>query len=363
MKIEWAVPDIGETEKKAVAGLFDINWLSQGPKVKEFETKMSEFFQRKYALAVNNGTAALDIALKLLDIKQGDEVILPAMSYIATGSMVLNRGAKPVFADIDRERFTISVDSVINAITEKTKILLTMDYGGNPCDYDELEEICKKKNIFLLVDAAQSLGGIYKNKPLGSFGGMATMSFHSAKVMTTVEGGMIMTDNPDYAEKIRILRNQGEDTKVKYRHIMVGFNARMTDMQAAIGLEQYKKLKSYIEKRAKIADYFIKEFSKSEKIKTIKIHPGGKMAFFLFPILVENRDEINKKINSAGIDTRLCYHYPMYKHPAFEKYADNYCPNAEWVSDRVINLPIHNCLSDTEIEYICDKVVGIIENN
>lgn len=361
MKIEWAVPDIGPDEKNAVSALFDINWLSQGPKVKEFENKMSNFFQRKYAFALNNGTTALDIALKLLDIKNNDEVILPAMSYIATGSMVLNRGAKPVFADIDKEKFTVSVDSVTKLITDKTKVLMTMDYGGNPCDYDELEGICSKKNIFLLVDAAQSLGGTYNGRALGSFGGLATMSFHSAKVMTTVEGGMIMTDNPDYAEKIKILRNQGEDTKIKYRHIMVGFNARMTDMQAAIGIEQYKKVNGYIEKRARIADYFIKEFSKCGKIKTIKINPKGKMAFFLFPILVENRDEINKKINAAGIDTRLCYHYPMYKHPAFKEYSNNFCENAEWVADRVINLPIHNCLTDSEIEYITEKVLNIVK--
>jgi len=360
-KIPWAIPDIGEDEFNEVKKLFDINWLSMGPQTAKFEEAMKAYVNRKYALAVNNGTTALDIAFKVLGIKPGDEIILPAMTYIATGSMVLNQGAVPVYADIDRYTFTIMLEAIEKCITSKTKAVLTMDYGGNSCDYDIIEKICRKHGLYLIVDAAQSLGGYYKNKPLGSFGDIATMSFHSAKVMTTIEGGMIFTDNDNYAEKIMIMRNQGEDPREKYKHIMLGYNARLTDMQAAIGLAQFSKIKKYLTRRAEIAQKYIKAFSQTGKIQTIKIEKDNKMAWFLFPILVENRDEIDKKINEFGVDTRRCYHLPLYKHPMFSEYSDAYCENAEYISARVINLPIFPKLTDKNIDFIIEAVANAIK--
>jgi len=356
MKIPWAIPDIGAAEKAAVAELFDINWLSQGPKVKEFETKLAGYFGRRHSVAVSNGTVALDLALKVLGIGAGDEVILPAMTYIATGSMVLNQGAVPVFADIDRETMTMSAAAVKAVLTDKTKAVMTMDYGGNACRYDELEEICRGRNIPILVDAAQSLAGTYAGSPLGSYGAIATVSFHSAKLMTTVEGGMIVTDNEDYARQLRILRNQGEDPEEKYKHIVLGFNARLTDMQAAIGLVQFAKLEQYAARRRQIAEKYNAAFAKIDEITTIKVTPGGTMGWFLFPIIVEARDAVDGRINASGVDTRLCYHLPLYRQPLFAEYSDNYCENAEWVSARVINLPIYAGLTDAEVDYIIENV-------
>jgi len=186
------------------------------------------------------------------------------------------------------------------------------------------------------------------------------MSFHSAKVMTTVEGGMIFTDNEEYYEKIKIMRNQGEDPKEKYSHIMLGFNARMTDIQAAIGLVQFSKINSFLEKRRKIAEKYNKAFSAVKEITLIKETAFNKMAYFLYPIVVDNRDLINKKINEAGIDTRLCYHIPMYKHKMFKEYNNLFCENAEYISSRVINLPIHNCMTDEQVEYIIDSIREIL---
>ena len=183
------------------------------------------------------------------------------------------------------------------------------------------------------------------------------MSFHSAKLMTTVEGGMIFTDSDEHARVCRILRNQGEDPQEKYKHIMLGYNARMMDLQAAIGLVQFAKLPGYIRRRREIAARYREVFARNPKITLITVRPEDAMAWFLYPVLVENRDAVNRAINAAGIDTRFCYHLPLYRQPLFAAYAAGaHCPNAEWVGDRVINLPVYSGLSDDEVTYIVQTV-------
>ena len=222
MTVPWAKPDIGEEELKEVVDSFRAEWLSMGPKVKKLEQAFSSFLDVPYAVAVSNGTVALDLALKAIGIGPGDEVIVPAMTYFATASAVSYQHAIPVFVDIENVTFNLSPQRIEEAITRKTKAIIFIDYGGNPADYDEIAAIGEKHSIPVLQDAAQSLGALYKGKKAGAQAKIATISFHMAKVMTSVEGGMVFTYDKSLRDDLLIRRNQGEAIGKKYSHVALG---------------------------------------------------------------------------------------------------------------------------------------------
>jgi len=245
-KIPFAVPNIGEEEESEVAETVRSTWLTMGPRVKGFEDQVASYVGAKHAIAVSSGTAELDVALKVLGIRPGDEVILPAFTYIATANAVLYQHAVPVFADIDRHTFNIDPEDVAGRITPRTRCIISIDYGGQSADYDALKKIADKEGIYLLQDGAHSIGAEYKGKRLCNFGAINTISFHAAKVVTSVEGGMVVTDDDNFARAARIIRNQGEDPKHKYHHVLLGHNYRMTDLHAAVGLKQFARLSDLI---------------------------------------------------------------------------------------------------------------------
>ncbi|NQT46518.1 MAG: DegT/DnrJ/EryC1/StrS family aminotransferase, partial [Candidatus Omnitrophica bacterium] len=227
-KIPWADPWLDKCEVAAINAVLESRWLGMGARVAEFEDKMHQYIGVKHALAVSNGTVALDLALKVLGVGPGDEVIIPAMTYVATAHAVLYQHARPVFADIELKTFNIEPASVERLITKKTKCIVYIDYGGNPADSVGLQEISERYAIPLLQDGAQSLGGGYNGNRLCKQGTISTTSFHIAKLMTTIEGGMIFTDDEKIAQDLRMMRNQGEDPQRKYIHRVLGTNARMT---------------------------------------------------------------------------------------------------------------------------------------
>ena len=348
IKIPWMQPDIGDDELKEVADSIKAGWLTSGSKVNKFENVLAEYLDVPYAIAVSNGTDALDLALKTVGIKAGDEVILPALTYIATASAVSYQNAIPVFVDIERESFNIDPLKIRGAITNKTKAIIYIDYGGNPAAYDEIKKIAEEFKIVVIQDAAQSLGGIYKGRPLGSQAEISTTSFHMAKVMTTVEGGMIFTHNKKWCEELHIRRNQGESGRKKYEHVLLGTNARMTDLQAGIGLAQFQKLQKMIEGRRQVAETYNSIFAAHHDKITLPqiIHPKSKVVYFLYPILIQNRDDIARTLlQKYGIDTRIAYPVPIYKQPMYEtgdlKYIKMECPVAEEVTKMILNLPIY----------------------
>ena len=254
--IPWAKPDIGIEEFKQIQSSFKSNWLTQGPKVKEFEKKMANFCNSKYGIAVSNGTSALDIAYKTLKIKEGDEVILPALSYFSTASMITYQKAIPVFVDIKQNNFNLDPQKIQQAISKRTKAIAFIDYGGNPSQLNEILNIGKKYNIKVLQDGAQSLGALYKGKPMGANTPISTMSFHMAKILSTVEGGMIFTNNKKFKNEIVMRRSHGEKKPGDYKHNILGYNARMTDLQAGIGLAQLDKLNFFVKKRQEVAKLY-----------------------------------------------------------------------------------------------------------
>jgi len=354
MHIPWAMPYIGKEELDEVVDTIKSTWVTMGPKVKRFESEIAGYIGVKHGIAVNSGTAALDVALKMIDIQPGDEVIIPAMTYIATANAVLYQHAKPVLADIAPDTYNIDPEDVSKKITNKTKCIMPIDYGGQGADYDVLMRIAEEHNVHLVVDGAQSIGGEYKGRRLCSFGEISTTSFHAAKIMTSIEGGMVFTNDDELADWARIIRNQGEDPKQKYYHTFLGHNYRMTDLHAAIGLAQFRRLDDIVKKRASIAEYYSKNLQEyADVIKLPYVAPHNKHAWFLYPILVNNCDEVQIYLHSNGIDTRRSWPLPIHKQPIYRDVFDNASyPVAEEVSKHILNLPMYYAMSQEEQDYV-----------
>jgi perosamine synthetase len=364
MKVPWADPWLGRAEKRALMKVFDSTWLSMGSKTEELEERLKRYTGAGHAVAVSNGSIALDLALKVLGVGPGDEVIAPAITYVATINAILWQYAIPVFADIELDTYNISPCSAQKLISPRTKCIVYIDYGGNPADYAGLKRISDKHKIPLLHDGAQSLGGRLNGEMLCRQGAICTTSFHIAKLITTVEGGMIFSGNRRIADKLRMMRNQGEDPRGKYRHLVLGTNARMTDLQAAIGIEQIKKIGVILKKREAIANSYCRAFKNNRKIKLPLVRQGGRNSWFFAPILVEGRDRVLRKLNKRGISTRIAYPVPVYDQPFFRAYRDKNqrysCPNAEWMARRVINLPIFHHMKKNELAYVVDNVLKAV---
>lgn len=362
--IPWSQPEINEEEFNQVIDSFKSGWLTMGPKVEKFEQAMAEHLNVPYAVAVTNGTVAIDIGLKILGVGYGDEVIVPTMSYIATAAAVSYQHAVPVFVDIEPKSYNLDPLKIESAISPKTKGIIYIDYGGNPADYEGLKAAAEKHGLFLLQDAAQSLGAVYKGAPLGAQTMLSTMSFHMAKVMTTVEGGMIFTHNQDCAKEARIRRNQGESGK--YLHSHLGTNARMTDISAAVGLAQFEKLGYMLQERKRVADTYNSFFENHTGIKVMKCnYPQSAQAYFFYPILVEDRDDLALELRSKGIDTRIAYPMPIYEQEVYSKnklpYRATPCPIAKEFTAKVLNLPIFPSLKDEQVVHIAEAVLRFIE--
>ncbi|MFC1807239.1 DegT/DnrJ/EryC1/StrS family aminotransferase [Candidatus Omnitrophota bacterium] len=364
-KIPWSYPEIRGEELNEVLDSFRADWLTMGPKVAKFEHAMAQYLQVPYAVAVSNGTAALDLALKALGIGPGDEIIVPALTYIATPAAVSYQSAIPVFVDIEPQSFNLDPKKVESAIGPKTKAIIFIDYGGNPADIKQLQSLAQRHGLILLQDAAQSLGGIYAGRPLGAQTMISTMSFHMAKVMTTVEGGMIFTHDADIAKELKIRRNQGESGK--YLHSHLGTNARMTDLAAAIGLAQVKKLLWMLEERQRVAQRYNSHFSSCDEIEVIRCQrPDSRNAYFFYPILVENRDAVAEHLKTKGIDTRIAYPMPVYEQGLYRSGRTlcriTGCSVAKRFTSRVINLPIYPSLLDEQVDWIAAEVLNALSN-
>ena len=357
IKINWAEPNIGLEEKKFVIDCFKQNRFTQGKKVNLFEREMSKFVGSKYSLAVSNGTVALDLAYKAINLKPGNEVIMPAITYISTATAVSYQGAIPVFVDVDRKTNCIKSDEIVKAITKKTKAISFIDYGGYPSDYKKITQISKKYKIPIILDAAQSLGGKYGGKSLGSGGLISTMSFHLAKIITTIEGGMLFTNNKKIYDNLIIRRNIGEPKNKKYNHLILGTNARMTDLQAGIGLAQVKKLKSIVKARNKVASQYNQLFKNLKKVILFDYNKHHLNSYFFYPILINDRNKIAKYLlDKFGIDTRIAYPLPVYDQPIFKKKICKSrhlkCPNAKFISKKILNLPIFPQMKKSQILYV-----------
>jgi perosamine synthetase len=358
--IPIAKPLIGEEEINTVDKILKSGMLAHGNEVEEFEKEFTKYIGTKYATATSSGTSALDIALKSLNIMEGDEIITTPFTFIATANSILYQNAKPIFADIDEKTFNLNPDDVLEKITNKTKAIIVVHLYGHPVDIEAFKEIAEDHNLYLIEDACQAHGAEYKNQKVGSFGDVAVFSFYPTKNMTTGEGGMIMTNNKEIKRKAEILRNHGQ-TK-KYLHEELGHNMRMTNIAAAIGKVQLKKLDEFNNKRVSNAEKLTNIIKNINGLTPPYVGKVIKHVFHQYVIKVDNfgmsRDELKQYLENKGIGAAVHYPIPIHHQPLYQKlgYSKNICPISVEVAKKVLSLPVHPALSEKELIYITNAL-------
>jgi len=356
---------IDEKDIESVVNTLKGEYLTTGPKVKEFEDKICKYVNARYGIAVNSATSALDIAVQSLELSEGSEIITTAFTFAATSNSILYNNCKPVFADILRDTYNIDPEDIKRKINEKSKAIICVDYAGHPCELDELKQIAKEHNLILIEDASHSLGAEYKNQKVGSIADITIFSFHPVKPITTGEGGMIVTNNEILANKMRMLRSHGIDKSPEQRDSweydmkMLGRNYRITDFQCALGISQLEKLDEFINQRNKLANRYY-ELLKNTEIKLPVVREHVKTGRHLFTILLKDekeKEKMYKRLKEKGIGVNVHY-IPIYKFTYYKKLGYNEeLKNTEEIYSRILSIPLHVNLTENDIE----KIVNVIK--
>ena len=365
MKVPLAKPDITQREIDAVVDVLKTPNLSLGPKLREFEEKIKEFAGVKYAVAVNSGTSALHLIVKSLGIKDNDEVITTPFSFIASSNCILFERAKPVFVDIEDDTYNINPDLIEEKITEKTKAILAVDVFGHPADWDKLEKIAKKHDLFLIEDSAESLGSEYKGKRCGSFGDAGIFAFYPNKQITTGEGGVILTNNEKIYKLSRSMRNQGRGEDESWlEHVRLGYNFRISDINCALGLAQMERIDEILNRRRIVYDMYKFYLKDVEEIILPEEHGNVKVSWFVFVIRLrdrftrEDRDNLIHFLKEKGVESKN-YFSPIHLQKFYRElfgYKRGDFPITEKISDRTLALPFFTGLTEEEIKYVKDKL-------
>ncbi len=351
---------IGDEEKRAVVEVLDSGMLAQGKKVAEFEQKFAEFIGVKHAIATSNGTTALHAALLVHNIKEGDEVITSPFSFVATANTIRMTGAVPVFVDINENTFNIDPHLIEKSITSKTKAIMPVHLFGLPAEMDKIQAIAQKHNLFIIEDACQTHGAEFRGKKAGSFG-TGCFSFYATKNMTTGEGGMITTNDDKIAKKIRKLINHGSEKK--YYHDVIGYNYRMTDIAAAIGVAQLQKLNNFNYQRRQNAKYLQERLSGVKGLILPPEHPGHVYHQFTIRITPEfgkKREEVIANLTEKGIGSAIFYPVPIHQQKAYQEFRQHQFPVAEKVAQEVLSLPVYPALTELELRTIVKEIKNII---
>jgi len=355
--IQISKPQIGDEEIQAATEVLKSGIIASGPKVMEFEKKFADYLGVKNAIAVANGTCALHAALFGAGIKKGDRVITTPFTFVATSNSILHIGAEPVFVDIEYDSFNVSpvaIEEALKADRErKIKAILLVHLYGRCCDMDKIENIADKYGVKIIEDAAQAHGAKYKNRMAGTFGDTAAFSMYATKNMTTGEGGMVVTNDDKKAAEIRKFINHGSERT--YYHTMLGYNYRTTDVEAAMGIVQLKKLDDFNKKRRENAERFMEKFSKYDWLILPRCDDKYFHVYHQFTIRVKNgkRDELEKYLFEVKIGAKIFYPIPLHKQPLYEKiYPDLSMPEAEKACKEVLSIPIHPGLTEDDLKYV-----------
>lgn len=369
---------IDEDDVKAVSEVLLSPYLTTGPKVEEFEHALCEYTGAKYAVAISNGTAALHAACYAAGITDGDEVITTPITFAASANCILYCGGTPVFADIDPDTWNIDPDKIEEKITSKTKAVIAVDFTGQAVQINKIKEICKKHNLIFIEDAAHSLGTKYNNIPVGAHADMTTFSFHPVKTITCGEGGAILTNNEEYYKKLMLFRAHGITRDVNLlsqmpfngynEQIELGYNYRMTDFQAALGLSQLKKIDKFSARRKEIVAKYNKAFSEIKELilqKEIEESDTTRHLYIIrinSKVLNASRNEIYKALNAENVGLQVHY-IPVYYHPYYQKlgYKKGLCPNAEDLYEEIITIPLYYSLTDDDVDSIIEAVKKVID--
>jgi dTDP-4-amino-4,6-dideoxygalactose transaminase len=378
--MDWQVPlfdlDVGKEEIEAVCRVLESKWISMGQATQELERRFAQGHRASYGVAVSSCTAALHLAMRALNIGPGDEVICPSLTFVATANAALYVGASPVFAEISwPDHLNISAEDIESKITEKTRAIVVMHYGGFPCDMDSICEIAQRYGCAVVEDAAHAPLAEYKGHKVGTFGDAGCFSFFSNKNMTTAEGGMLLTNNPDVAERVRLLRSHGMTSlsydrfkghASSYDVVDLGYNYRLDDLRASMGLVQFERLPDMNEKRRTLWELYRQRLAEIEGIVVpfgvADQTPNGWLAQpYIFPLVLtgdQDRDRVRQRLASDGIQTSV--HYPPVH--LFQTYQDRFgykqgdLPVTEWVASNLITLPFYPSMTVTEVDLVVESV-------
>lgn len=349
-------PWVGQEELNEIKDCIRNRWLSGGPKLKKFQEKIAKICKVKHAIGCCNGTQALYIGLKILGIGPGDEVIVPDFTFVASGNAVVWAGAKPVFVDIDRKTFNIDPAKIERAITKKTKAIMPVHIYGQSANMEAVMKIARRYKLKVIEDAAQALRVTYRGKPAGSFGDVGCLSFYADKVITTGEGGMVLTNDDELAKKAVILLNQGRTGRGWYVHDHLGYNFRMTDLQAAVGLAQLRKLETIIRKREKNEKLYKKHLKGVSEVEFPYVSRKGRRTIWRITILVKDPQALLEFLEKEGIKAARTF-FPLHTQPCYKRYrVKGKFPNADYISGRLLRLPSGTGLTEKEIRYVCEKI-------
>ncbi|MDD5687078.1 MAG: DegT/DnrJ/EryC1/StrS family aminotransferase [Elusimicrobia bacterium] len=372
-------PIIEQPEIDEVIDSMKSGWLGTGPKVCRFEEMFKEYKGSKYALALNSCTSALHLSMIAAGLKTGDEVIVPTMTFAATANAVIHAGGRPVFADCEKDTMNISFEDIKKKITSKTKCIIPVHFAGRACSMDKIVKISKKNNLKIIEDCAHAIESEYKGKKTGRFGDLGVFSFYVTKNITTGEGGMVITDNEEYANKIKILGLHGltkdawkrfsDEGYKHYQVVYAGFKCNMMDIQAAIGIHQLKRIDKYWNRRKKIWGRYNEAFKNMPVIIPSDVEQNTRHAYHLYTLLIDidklkiTRDRFLNEMTKRKIGVGVHY-IALHLHPYYQQ-AYNYkkgdFPNAEYISERTVSLPLSAKLTDDDVEDVINAVKDILQ--
>lgn len=371
--IPYGRQTIEEDDIQAVVDVLRSDYLTTGPKIAEFEKMVADYVGAKYAVAISNGTSALHAACFAAGIQPGDEVITTPLTFAASSNCVLYCGGTPVFADVDLKTYNIDPEDIRRKITDKTKAIIAVHLAGQPCDMDEIHKIAKEHDLLVIEDGAHALGSVYKGKKVGTLSDMTTFSFHPVKPITTGEGGMIVTDNEEFYQKMMLFRSHGitrdenlmtrNDGSWFYQQLDLGYNYRITDIQCALGCSQMRKLDRFLARRKEIVTRYNEAFADCENIIIPYQLPETESGWHLYIVQVKNCDrrKVFEALREHGIAVNVHY-IPVYLHPYYQEhgYKDVHCRNAEEVYSHIISLPLYPTLTKEQQQYVIETLKYVI---
>lgn len=359
MKIGLSKMYVDDQIRQAVVQVLNSGQYIKGQNLSTFEQEFGRFCNTKYAIGVSSGTSAILLSLMALGVCAGDEVIVPSHTFIATATPSIFLGARPVYADIDPETYTIDSAEIQKKLSPKTKAIIPVHLYGHPCDMDLINKIAKEHGLFVIEDACQAHGAIYKGYKVGSLSDIACFSFYPSKNMTVLgDGGMVTTNNEELAKIIRMLSDHGRTEK--YVHELLGLNLRMSEIHAAIGVEQLRHIEEWNDRRRQIASKYNRLLDDLDLVTPVE-KEWAKHVYYMYVIRLKDRDRLASYLREKGIQTGIHYPVPLHRQPCVQ--SDIHLPVTEEYVDDILSLPIHPQLTDVEVEYVASSIREFMEDS